>query len=263
MAFKQVLLALFFTFAFFVRSTSPSSTQKSSFLSDVGSIFRSFDIVDSSQASADDVAVQSELDKFRTFVGDQFAGFKGQLKNAWTAWKGQRAGVEPPRFEEPAADLGGVLGTVMTGLDDTRHQLTDQLQRVRTAIQGYRLPTDPVFKGISDVEERIMQEMKSIKERFSKVFARLMEQPQDSKHHRHQAVFRCAECGHQIPFHELLHLADPDTDLSTVEEDFWTDVEVTEYFEGWAEYVRERRVPCPQCGSSNWVEVVTWDKDEL
>jgi len=54
---------------------------------------------------------------------------------------------------------------------------------------------------------------------------------------------------------EFLHMYDPHHTLLLVEEDFWTDKEVEEFWSGWIEYANRLKLKCNECGTHKWESV--------
>ena len=53
---------------------------------------------------------------------------------------------------------------------------------------------------------------------------------------------------------EFLNTYDPQHALLLIEEDFWTDAEVEEFWSGWVEYSNRMKLRCP-CGAARWENV--------
>jgi uncharacterized protein YoxC len=97
------------------------------------------------------------------------------------------------------------------------------------------------------VEKLVADELKALTAKIDKVFHRVHHHMAHKEHH---PVLKCGSCGKQMTLKEfLLHYPDIVID----EEEWWTDVDVENFYLGWPEWANRYAVKCPQCEATNWV----------
>jgi len=90
------------------------------------------------------------------------------------------------------------------------------------------------------------------------------------KHERHLAhrihfpTLRCGACGKQYTLPEFLALVE-DRGYMIKEEDWWTDEELEEFYEGWGVWANRSAIHCVQCEAEAWrnVEFVSEEEERI
>jgi hypothetical protein len=99
------------------------------------------------------------------------------------------------------------------------------------------------------VERLVLDELGVLSAKLDKIFHRVHHHMAHKEHH---PVLKCGSCGKQLTLKEfLLHYPD----LAVDEEEWWTDLDVENFYLGWPEWANRYAVKCPQCEATNWVAV--------
>jgi len=124
---------------------------------------------------------------------------------------------------------------------------------------------DSVKKKLQDqltkVEQSLHLDLTKSKERWDQFFHKMEHHVKHSPHH---PVLRCSHCGRPYTLHEFLQLFDREGAYLIQIEDWWSDQEVEEFFEGWAEWANRYAIHCVDCGSTRWdnVEFVSEEQEK-
>jgi len=106
-----------------------------------------------------------------------------------------------------------------------------------------------------ELKNQFLKFEKSIVDR-TKALASLFKRSNNTvQHHVHRPFIECAQCGQSLSMAEFVNIYDPHHSLLLLEEDFWTDAQVEEFFEGWVEFANRLKLKCIYCGSDRWSHV--------
>lgn len=127
--------------------------------------------------------------------------------------------------------------------------------------QEWKEIKDKLHDQLEKVTEKMNWDLIQSKQKWDKFFQRM---EHHAKHSPHHPILRCAHCGRPYTLQEFLKLFDREGSYLIQIEDWWTDVEVEEFFEGWAEWANRYAIHCVDCGSPKWsnVEYVTEEEEK-
>jgi len=140
----------------------------------------------------------------------------------------------------------------------TRTQTKSLKEKINSFLD--KAPTTDGFYGkaaelkdqIVRLEQRIASRAKSLANMFTFGVFKGSVVPH---HHVHHPFITCGSCKTLYSLEEFLAYYDPQHSLNLVEENFWSDKEVEEFWEGWVEYANHMKLHCLNCGASQWTGV--------
>jgi len=116
-------------------------------------------------------------------------------------------------------------------------------------------------ESINSLEARASSKAKQLINLFS--LGHLFKETPMSGHQMHRPFLSCAGCGRLYSLSEFLNTYDPQHQLNLIEENFWSDAEVEEFWQGWAEYANHMKLHCTECGGNEWSGVAFAVSDNL
>jgi hypothetical protein len=112
--------------------------------------------------------------------------------------------------------------------------------------------------GFNKLKTSILTKLTNVKKNFERLFKRV-EKHGGIAHHPHEKMIQCG--GKTYSLQEFLDIFDSEHNLLIIEENFWTDHDLEEFYEGWDVWAKRMGLKC-EGGASDWHEI-TVPKDEL
>jgi len=158
------------------------------------------------------------------------------------AWKIAQAGVHDS------------LTTIKQHVDAWKARLHEQLHDLSQKVpkdkkEAWEKAHSTITNTIDSIESAVRAEIKEVDEKWQK----LSQHTEHSLHHaEHHPVLRCGGCGTQYTLQEFLRLSRVRGGLFIREEEWWSDEELDEFYEGWPEWANRSSVHCPSCDAVAW-----------
>lgn len=115
--------------------------------------------------------------------------------------------------------------------------------------KAWKTAKDSITDEFQVVEQMVRSQISSLRKKIDKIFHRV---EHHFAHKEHHPVLKCGNCGKQLTLREFL---EHNHGLVIEEEDWWTDIDVENFYLGWPEWANRYGVKCPACESTNWVGV--------
>jgi hypothetical protein len=160
------------------------------------------------------------------------------------------------RWQKAYAKAKDAIAALKTG--DVKEKLKDRLKTFEAKMgeigeknlkgKWKRLRSKLVEEFMS-VEKLLKSDLDILTTKIDKIFHRV---EHHMAHKEHHPVLKCGSCGKQLTLREFLtHYPD----LAISEEEWWSDIDVENFYLGWPEWANRYAVKCPQCGATDWVGV--------
>jgi len=108
-----------------------------------------------------------------------------------------------------------------------------------------------ILTKLSELEKTLEEDLKTFKDRWTTFHSKI---EHHMNHKPHHPTLQCGKCGEKLTLHQFMDMV-KDRGYFLQEEDFWTDEELEEFYEGWGVWANRSAVHCPKCGSVNWKDV--------